>query len=523
MMAMEDKIVQDEWIFNTSQPLHIWSRSPSDQIKTWEFKCKDYEVGTIKLPYGLEFSLQIYDSKIPNKLAVLADELPEKFPVRRLVLFGFAEDEIHNLTPLNRLSSLTNLNLRQTDVTGEDLSNIQLPNLKILELPYCEWFNDKSVSSLIHFNSLRQLSLAGCPITDKSLEIIGSQFNLEAIVLSGCEITDDGIKELQNNKNLQYIYLNTCMKVTNLGVSFLEPLKLLEIIDLGNCRRVTDDGVKYLASFPKLSELNLSGCTLSDKGMAVLGELTNLQKLDVSSTQITDQGLSEINRLEKLEELKLNYCENISNIELASLASIRKLQKLQLWGFGKISNESLSFLKEFPELTELELCDRHLTDKSLEIISSLIQLKKLNLFRCHGITDSGFLFLSKLSNLNWLNIANCTNLSEKTIERLRHIINLDLISYGNKLDKPDHEQSNNKQEDNMQKWEYKTCNWWRGIKGVFAGGNAMDWKSDFNLDQLGNEGWELISAIPQSDISGDQFSGVTTKVTFIFKRPLNSN
>lgn len=68
----------------------------------------------------------------------------------------------------------------------------------------------------------------------------------------------------------------------------------------------------------------------------------------------------------------------------------------------------------------------------------------------------------------------------------------------------------------MQKWEYQIGRSDRGI-GLFKVG---DWQRNFTLEEMGQNGWELVAVLPIASISGLGSSGVTTEILYYFKRPL---
>ncbi len=69
----------------------------------------------------------------------------------------------------------------------------------------------------------------------------------------------------------------------------------------------------------------------------------------------------------------------------------------------------------------------------------------------------------------------------------------------------------------MQKWEYITFKSVRKVSGLPA--SIGPWMQNFDLKQLGEDGWELIAAYPLVSVMGDAFAGITTEVDYIFKRP----
>ena len=68
----------------------------------------------------------------------------------------------------------------------------------------------------------------------------------------------------------------------------------------------------------------------------------------------------------------------------------------------------------------------------------------------------------------------------------------------------------------MQKWEYKSISQTRGI-GVLGG--LAEWSPHLELNDYGKDGWELVAVVPAASEAGAGSAGVTTGVTYFFKRP----
>jgi hypothetical protein len=93
-----------------------------------------------------------------------------------------------------------------------------------------------------------------------------------------------------------------------------------------------------------------------------------------------------------------------------------------------------------------------------------------------------------------------------------------------------------KGESMAQKWEYKVLSRGRNAEyaypnlGLVGGVKVSDWsysedgkeigKLDLvvKLRELGDAGWELVSAVPMSGGTGGDFAGFTSHVIWIFKR-----
>ena len=84
----------------------------------------------------------------------------------------------------------------------------------------------------------------------------------------------------------------------------------------------------------------------------------------------------------------------------------------------------------------------------------------------------------------------------------------------------------------MQKWDYRVVIRNRTILGEDGQSfrNTTNWNinnMEPALQSLGQEGWELVSAMPQSDFGsqlhnygGPIVAGVTTSEIWVFKRPV---
>jgi hypothetical protein len=76
----------------------------------------------------------------------------------------------------------------------------------------------------------------------------------------------------------------------------------------------------------------------------------------------------------------------------------------------------------------------------------------------------------------------------------------------------------------MRKWEYKVVHRQRGLESNPQSTRAGNWDTNVvqSLPQWGDEGWELVTVIARSDLSGDSTAGFTTAELWVFKRPLEA-
>lgn len=188
---------------------------------------------------------------------------------------------------------------------------------------------------------------------------------------------------------------------------------------------LTDEGIAVLTSgLKKLKDLNLESCwQITDTGVALLSRFENLKKLNLSGSTtwgkeslITDKSLFMIATfLPQLESLILTHCQKISDKGIAYLSSLKQLKILNLWDCTHITDESLNTIKTSLKTLEslnLGLCN-NITDQGLAGIEELKELKKLTLDRCSQLTDEALRYLTRNTQLNYLDVKRCSNITNK--------------------------------------------------------------------------------------------------------------
>ncbi|XP_062387361.1 NACHT, LRR and PYD domains-containing protein 12-like [Sardina pilchardus] len=307
---------------------------------------------------------------------------------------------------------------------------------------------------LKHTNcKLETLRLANCNITRNSCEIVASVLqstnSLIKLDLGENDLEDSGVDLLSKGLssplcNLQTLRLADC-KITHnsckIMVSVLKSTNSLIKLDLGE-NDLGDSGVDLLSkglSSPlcNLQTLRLAACKLSEKSCgivaAVLQSPNSLIGLDVSHNDLRDSGVQLLYKgLSsphcKLQTLRLADCkltDKLCEIAASILQSPNSLLQLnfsnndlgdsgvQLLSKGLSSSNSI--------LQILRLADCKLTDKSCEIVASVLQspntLQQLDLSD-NDLRDSGAQLLCKgLSHSNCkihtLRLSDCL-ISEKS-------------------------------------------------------------------------------------------------------------
>ncbi|KVH90284.1 F-box domain, cyclin-like protein [Cynara cardunculus var. scolymus] len=205
-------------------------------------------------------------------------------------------------------------------------------NMKSLTLENC--FGIKDLAPQIPFsrcNAFRSLSVRNCPgFGNNSLVLLGNLCpQLQHVEFTGLHgITNEGFTPLIRccEAGLVKVNLSGSMNLTDNMVSEITKVhgETLEILNLDGCRSVTDASLVAIAfNCLKLSELDVSGCTITDSGIAALACAIqlNLQILSISRCRlVSDKSLPYFAKL-GVGGLNLQNCDGISNPAVSHLVN----------------------------------------------------------------------------------------------------------------------------------------------------------------------------------------------------------
>lgn len=201
-----------------------------------------------------------------------------------------------------------------------------------------------------------------------------------------------------------------------------------------------DAELASLHSLNKLVELSLSGTQITDGSAAWIAKLSTLKKLAVSRTLMTVSGVSQFKSLGQLErlsayELKASprtemdfagWSRDLKELDLTNtdlgdgglrgIGLLSNLEKVYLGG-TKIGDNDIRQLKGLRHLTELQVFELHLTDRSLkEVIPTLTSLVELSADET-DISDESVKTLCDHPSLQVITVRK-TNITEKGADRL---------------------------------------------------------------------------------------------------------
>lgn len=227
---------------------------------------------------------------------------------------------------------------------------------------------------------LPNLGFLGCPgdiCDDDAMRHIAALPNLRMLMGQGTVATDAGFKQLSQSQTIEYIWGRECPNLTGVGFAALPEMPALKGLAV-SCKFVDDDALALLPSFPALREL---------------------MPMDVS-----DDGFRHVGRCHQLERLVLMYCRDTTDLATEEIQALPNLKKYHA-GYTLI------------------------TDRTLEMLSTMHSLEELSFEGCKGITDAGVAALASLPHLRELSIGGSPGVTRAGISAFPNHIRINYFSH----------------------------------------------------------------------------------------------
>ena len=287
-------------------------------------------------------------------------------------------------------------------ITSEGWATIGKMQLEELSIPYAI-LTDEDVKNFENLHNLRALDLSKATVTEKTLKIIGRIQTIDSLWLRGLPITSSGVETLAPLKKLKLLALSLTKIDDRALKTISENFPKLESLDLTLCEKVSDEGMRYLAKLPKLKRLVLNHTNvgldglkalkplhieglyleadhkIDDDCMALIAEQwPNLELLNVGETKVTPAGLVHLNTFKAMQSLTLNALS--------------------------FADKDLQPVSKMKHLTSIHLMTTNITDKTIDYLKDLPNLKVVEAHQCLGITQAGVKMLTerdiKIDNVN---------------------------------------------------------------------------------------------------------------------------
>jgi hypothetical protein len=356
------------------------------------------------------------------------------------------------LAYLSQTPHLKSLRLHNLHLEG--ISNQVLPNLTKLAIS----FNAKPTKSggqdwlrwLTKLPTLQSLRIRVQDLDGRSLYPLGSVPSLESLDLEEVLLDKDIVPTLGSLVNLRRLKLDNVVFWGG-GVRFLSQLESLQELTLHSESLYEEDlaaiasapnlqwlslaytelhgRVDRLAAATKLTYLDLSGTKFDADTFTDFSVLDSLETFDVSDTDCTDNTLQFLYGCQSLQALRLNGCQNVTEVGIRALRShsgIRELDLSYIAADGKVLTtfsecEALEYLSlcglqvgsqiraisHISTLETLELDNAILHPGALTIVSSMNSLEYLSLLGAN-VPESELGCLGSLKNLQELHLPAIT-------------------------------------------------------------------------------------------------------------------
>jgi hypothetical protein len=375
-----------------------------------------------------------------------------------LQMEGSAQVTDAGMKYLAELPRLEKLNITRCNVTDRGMAVLQhLPDLR----EFCLYHHrggitDVGLANLAHCTRLERLDLLGSNSGDGVLRALAGKAGKLNHFMSGDLLTDEGLQylhEFPNYRNWQGgtpryslmgfdaspAFLLLRGSLTGRGIANLAGLDGLFALNLDDSRlNFSPADLQPLSQLPKLGWLGLDA---NDETMAVAGQLPHLRMLMCQDTAAGNAGFRALSESRTLEYIWGRRCYNLGgdgftlkglsvscrNVDDGALATLpdfpaltefmpmdvpdagfrhvgrmSKLEELWCMYCRDTTDESTAQLAGLPKLRSYYAGANQITDRSLEILSTIHSLEKIELHACTGVTNSGIAKLATLPKLRRL-------------------------------------------------------------------------------------------------------------------------
>lgn len=220
-------------------------------------------------------------------------------------------------------------------------------------------FSPDALGVLADLPHLEMLGCEGTLCNDVAMRHIGALPHLRMLMGQGTVASDDGFATLARSRTIEFIWGRECPNLKGPGFRALGGMPALKGLGV-SCKLVDDASLAFLPAFPAL---------------------TQLMPMDV-----TDDGFRHVGGCRQLEQLWCMYCRTTGD---AATRHIAGLPRLRRYYAGRTQ----------------------ITDRSLEILSTMDSLEELEFWETAGITNAGIAALARLPRLRRIEVGSTTHVT----------------------------------------------------------------------------------------------------------------
>eukprot|EP01129_Flabellula_baltica_P016069 TRINITY_DN8405_c0_g1_i1.p1 TRINITY_DN8405_c0_g1~~TRINITY_DN8405_c0_g1_i1.p1 ORF type:complete len:607 (+),score=83.92 TRINITY_DN8405_c0_g1_i1:114-1934(+) len=235
-------------------------------------------------------------------------------------------------------------------------------------------------------------------------------------------------------RTLQFDDINTCVQDTLVYTTLKRCSHNLQHLHFNNCSLMTEKAL-YFHSFRRLKSLTFQGCLALDltSTLSKIIEHEWIPELEDLVFNLIWSGLDEeaANSIAYFSNLRRFKCTGNSSVLLGSLSQLPNLECLEMPSCYYHADH----FKQLPlllNLTKLNLSNCYgLSSDGLREIIKLDQLTYLNINSCHSIENEDFALISSLQELTYLDCSYCDIVGDEALSTIGSLINLKFLSMKN--------------------------------------------------------------------------------------------
>ncbi|HEY2574539.1 MAG TPA: protein kinase [Verrucomicrobiaceae bacterium] len=279
---------------------------------------------------------------------------------------------------------------------------------------------DAGLAFLPKLPKLSRLSVAGCELTDQSLEKIAKLTALTELDAQNNHITGSGLENLTNLPGLAMLKIGS-VDLTDEGVPYLASLGALHRLDLDSGKPLKCENLAPLSGIKKLKTLVL-GASATDSTVRSLKSMDKLDTLLLYHAPISDYAMDGVAGMKGLKELNLSRCPNLTDIGLTKLVTLKSLVKLDV-GHTRLTDAGFQTLSmKLSEVNDLNCTSDALSDAGLSSLTNFRKLSRL-VVPVRLCTEAGAAQIRRASaNLKVISIDQMETLSPARIEAIKKML-----------------------------------------------------------------------------------------------------
>jgi len=329
---------------------------------------------------------------------------------------------------------------RVTDRGLEPLRHLRA--LRRFTMTWAPQISDAGIANLGACERLEHVDLMGTPTGDGALEVLTGKPHL-AQVATGRLVTDAGLPLLHHfpvfrarfEGEATYDLMSFSAQPNNLlldgpftdeGLRALAGLEGLVGVNLfWHTPAFTAGGLKAFAEVPNLAFLGCDGRRCDDEAMRLIAGIPRLRMLMAQGTVATDDGFDALSRSQTIEYIWGRECPNLTGRGFVALAAMPTLRGLAV-SCARVDDEALAMLPRFPALTALVPID--VQDAGFRHVGGCARLEHLWCMYFRDTTDAATEHLTGLSHLKSY-YAGMTNITDRSLEILSRLVTLERLEF----------------------------------------------------------------------------------------------